>query len=992
MLAVVCPAVHAQAPPAASPIAAKSVRLAGRPLLDVLREFQTQGVRLIFSSDVVSATLRVTTEPRGRNARAIIVELLAPHGLIVRDGPRNTLLIVRGSAPVHAPPRTAPASASATTTPDASRLSVPQETLPIALLHVDERVEVPATAPVEPNAVTEVATRIHWKLTDALPTTRTLAAAINLVPGIHDTGPSGNTTISGAMSFDNLIMLNGVQITDNVRGTPFNLFIEDAIEQTTVSTAGISAEYGRFAGGVVNAITKSGGNDFGGSLRVTMNNDNWRSTSPFGEAKSDQAQPTYEYTFGGPLRRNRTWFFTAGRMQKNVTAQTTAAPASLPYELTDEERRLEAKVTHALAPGHSVRVGYVGIDQKQHNYGFGTFLDRRSLVDRDLPQNLFSANYHGVLSSSLFLEGQYSSRHFTFEHQGGLDPDRIQGTILLDQQRGNLRYWSPSFCGICGDERRDNDDLLIKGTWFRSTRAGSHNIVFGYDTFTNSRFVNNHQSASDYRVFGTTSIVRGADIYPVFSADETTFIQYTPILRETQGSSFGLDSLFANDTWRVTPRLGFNVGLRWDHNRGRDGSGALVVHSAAFSPRVGAVWDVRGDGLFSVTASYSRYVTAVASAIGDASSPGGQPALFTWFYRGPDVNTDPNAPLVPADVALQTLFAWFDAAGGTNLRPFRSVDIPGTATRVGGALRAPHADEIAAGISLALRDRGSLRADYIDRAYADFYALRADLGNGTVSDQFGQRFDLTTIENTNLLSRNYQALQLAGNYRLGRLAIGGNYTLARLHGTMTGETVLTGPFASAILSAPEYFDPAWSYPDGDLAADQRHRVRLWETLTVPMRETAGALSVSLFEAIDSGTPYGALGAVDTRPYVTNPGYITPPAQEGYYFTTRDAFRTEMMRHNDLAVNYTHRLAGRSQVFLNAHVLNAFNQFARWNITDIDTSVQTRRNTPALAPFDPFTTQPVQNVNWAYGPAFGTALDRNAYTVPRTFRFAAGIRF
>src|SRR5262249_12730403 len=204
---------------------------------------------------------------------------------------------------------------------------------------------------------------------------------------------------------------------------------------------------------------------------------------------------------------------------------------SVPYELDDAEKRIEAKVTHAVAPGHSVRVGYIGIRESQHNYAYGTVLDLRSLIDRKLPQNLLSANYHGVLSSSLFLEGQYSSRHFTFQQAGGLDRDRIQGTMLLDQQRGNLRYWAPSFCGVCGDERRDNNDLGLKGSSFRSTRAGSHNVVFGYDTFNNLRFVNNHQSASDYRVYGTSSIVRDGTVYLVFRADETTYIQYNPILQ-----------------------------------------------------------------------------------------------------------------------------------------------------------------------------------------------------------------------------------------------------------------------------------------------------------------------------------------------------------------------------------------------------------------------------------------------------------------------------
>ena len=77
------------------------------------------------------------------------------------------------------------------------------------------------------------------------------------------------------MAFDNIFMINGVDVNDNLFATPQNLFIEDAIEETQVLTAGISAEYGRFTGGVVNAITKSGGNMFSGSGRVNFLNPAW---------------------------------------------------------------------------------------------------------------------------------------------------------------------------------------------------------------------------------------------------------------------------------------------------------------------------------------------------------------------------------------------------------------------------------------------------------------------------------------------------------------------------------------------------------------------------------------------------------------------------------------------------------------------------------------------------------------------------------------------
>ena len=78
------------------------------------------------------------------------------------------------------------------------------------------------------------------------------------------------------MSFESLYMVNGVTVNENLRGQANNLYIEDAIQETTVATAGVSAEYGRFSGGVVNVITKSGGNLFSGSFRDSLNNDNWR--------------------------------------------------------------------------------------------------------------------------------------------------------------------------------------------------------------------------------------------------------------------------------------------------------------------------------------------------------------------------------------------------------------------------------------------------------------------------------------------------------------------------------------------------------------------------------------------------------------------------------------------------------------------------------------------------------------------------------------------
>src|SRR5690606_29824444 len=94
--------------------------------------------------------------------------------------------------------------------------------------------------------------------TNLMPVGRTPARVAELAPGLTDNAPqAGQVTISGAFGYDNVFMIDGVDVTDNIFGYANDVFIEDAIEEVQVLTSGIAAEYGRFSGGVVNLITKS---------------------------------------------------------------------------------------------------------------------------------------------------------------------------------------------------------------------------------------------------------------------------------------------------------------------------------------------------------------------------------------------------------------------------------------------------------------------------------------------------------------------------------------------------------------------------------------------------------------------------------------------------------------------------------------------------------------------------------------------------------------
>ena len=484
----------------------------------------------------------------------------------------------------------------------------PTETLTVdstlGVAAVSETVNVVADQASVLTQTAQVATNFKQDLVAMLPTNRDINASLLLAPAVHPTGPSGAYSIAGAMSFESLFMVNGVNVSENLRGQANDLYIEDAIQETHVATAGISAEYGRFGGGVVNVITKSGGNLFSGSLRDTLNNDHWRTLTPFEttqiaadpahkELRIDKTIPTYEYTLGGPILKDHLWFFTAGRLQTQQSGRSLVI-TNVPYTYTDKTRRFEEKGTYSLNPNQTFQGSYTKIIDNQTNDTFNTSasMDTRSLDNRQLPQDLSTGSYNGVFGSHFTVEGRISSRHFSFIGSGAPSTDLIDGTLLLDRQRGNTRFWSPTFCGICDPERRDNTDVFGKGTYFLSTKnGGSHNIVFGYDLFNDKRFANNHQSGSDYRIFATTSFIQGTDVVPQFLGDGTTIIQWNPIPQGSEGTNFRTHSTFVNDNWRVTSRLTANVGLRYDKNHGADSAGRLVAKDSAFSPRVGVSWD-----------------------------------------------------------------------------------------------------------------------------------------------------------------------------------------------------------------------------------------------------------------------------------------------------------------------------------------------------------------------------------------------------------------
>jgi len=187
------------------------------------------------------------------------------------------------------------------------------ETVPVdvklAVAGVTETVSVTAESPMDFTQSATVSSSYKADMIDRLPVGRQSRAPSSSPPAPTPPARAGNLVISGAFSFENLFLVNGVVVNETLRAQPLNLYIEDAVEETKTSTGNISAEFGRFSGGVVNMITKSGGNEFSGSFRTTFSNDKWTALTPYEEERGvDERTDKLNLATSSPLgvRSSRT--------------------------------------------------------------------------------------------------------------------------------------------------------------------------------------------------------------------------------------------------------------------------------------------------------------------------------------------------------------------------------------------------------------------------------------------------------------------------------------------------------------------------------------------------------------------------------------------------------------------------------------------------------------------------------------------------------------
>ena len=837
-----------------------------------------------------------------------------------------------------------------------------------------------------PLTTSQVGANYTQKMVDELPVGRRFDQVAALAPGLTTNTPNAQQVqISGSFAYDNVFLLDGVDVNDNLYGSPNTVYIEEALQETQILTSGISAEYGRFSGGVINAVTKSGGNTFSGSLRLNMTNPSWRDNTPIetkqGIKRQDQLSKFWEATLGGPIVKDRLWFFVAGR-KENSNTQLTLPESGLPFNQTRDQNRGEIKLSGAITPNHTVTATYTDVSDSIFRTPFSFDIDPyHDAYNAKQPNSLFSVRYNGVLRPNLSVEAQYSQKKFEFQDSGGTSTDIIDSPYIAQSV---LAAYNAPYFDASDPESRDNRQFTAALSYFLSTGSlGKHDIKVGYEHYASTRTGGNSQSATGYVFY--TDYLTDSSGKPVFDSNNYVVPVFTPGVSQLQnwqavkGAEVTLttQAAFVNDRWTLDSHWSFNLGARAEWASGQATAGIQPVSNATrIVPRLGASFDPTGTGKIHLDATYSQYAGKYSETQFANNTNVGNPNAIYYLYTGPAGQGRDFAPGIDPKNYTQIIGGAFPTA---NI--FYSSNI-----------KSPVTKEYTGAIGVDLGKGGYVKAIYTYRDVSDFVQQFIDPATGTTDvvvdgTDFGT-FSNHLYANDNTGVRNYSALQFQAGYHPTRAwDVEGHYTLMlKDDGNQEGEAP-NQPGTPSIFSGyyPELFDEARSYPIGHLVGFQRHRLRLWTTYDLHFGR-AGTANLGLFYSYDSGTAYSIRSTGQPLSSVQKAIGAAlypdlPTAQTIYYSPGRGSQFFEGAHLFNFALTYGVPVWKTAQPWVKFELNNIFNKTPL-----ISYNISTKP--------DPSSPKDALGIptGWIPSSSFGQATSTSNYPFPREYLVSVGFRF
>jgi outer membrane receptor protein involved in Fe transport len=477
-----------------------------------------------------------------------------------------------------------------------------------------------------------------------IPAKRDFTQMLNIMPGVtdghYDFAPVNN--VHGSTLRQSVYSLDGVSTDDPYSSTTTVMLPPDAFQEVQVTTAGITAEFGDASGAVFNVITKSGGDQFHGGASAYLQNatlqSNNTSASLAAQGVTTGTGVDHRYDLsgllGGPVFTHHLWFFDNYRyLNENDRISSFSAP------LTNRDHMNFLKVTGQVSKDNSFDFGFYYRNYSNFPYtsiaSYTNSGDPRVWEAIEKKNSILMPRWTTVIGNNTLLDIRGSSSYFRLTPS---DPNNVGAPNYIDMATGIISG---------GDDQTYDQNIRnrheIKGDVTHFTPKllrGSHNfkvgVAAGYDPVSQERFVLGARGANE---------LLGCSQQCVSALPDTQLLLYngapyrvrfynSPTLQRVEDKHV---NAYAEDQWVVDDRVTLNIGVRLEHESGTlfesyEGPGQYVPTEIVFpaqnvinfttvAPRLGGVWDVKGDHSTTIKLSGGRFYNQLNATYSMVASP-----------------------------------------------------------------------------------------------------------------------------------------------------------------------------------------------------------------------------------------------------------------------------------------------------------------------------------------------------------------------------------
>lgn len=810
---------------------------------------------------------------------------------------------------------------------------------------------------------------ITKELFASLPKGRNFTSIVTIAPGAVDQNLTGGIEIDGASKAENIWVIDGVDVSSMYGGEARSNANFEFVEEVQVRSGGYDAEFGGSMGGVVNVITRSGGNEFHGEGTFYLDNSkldgNRRKTLRLNPLDSDVAEyvqydkddiTRYEFGggIGGYVLKDRIWFFGSYMpvyrdITRNVKWRDSNENiiATEPFEQQQRTHqaaiKVSAQVTSKLRASGSYNTDWY---QWKHDLpGLNGHSSRT--FDWDAPGFTYPGYNIAASADYLLSDNVYASfkgGYHNTDTKAMADPPGVRHYHL---GRGIFVYEDdPAFASVPEDYRvprgwttfpydqgaKTEKDMQEKQNWsgdltYFTEAAGSHMFKGGVQYY---RIAQDIQNAWPF------------DYIRLYWDDDTPYNNWNPDIdrgvygyyeiRHGHPKGYGTVAdisssryaIFFQDSWGITDRLTLNIGVRTEKEDIPSFSDLPEYQDNPIefsfqdklAPRIGVAYDFFGDGKMKVYGNYAVYYDVMKLEMAEGSYGG-----MKWQSHYKTLDT----------LEWWTIGAkWSPGAFPKDLPQYPGQDIGHRDWRIPSFdttdpdLKPTGIWELILGADYQLSDNMAANIRFVHkrliRTIEDVGVMTPDGEHYfTTNPGFGLSISEAAPGSAPVpkAKRHYWAVEMRLLKRLSNnWQAGGNLTLSRLSGNYSGlassdEQTRNSP------NVERYFDwwvlnydASWNLIDGPLPTDRRYVLKLFGSYVFDTGFLNG-LTVGLYEAIMDGTPHQT--------------DFTIMSMDGWYPLNRgDMGRSSMMTQTDLYAEYNFRL-GEYRAQFNVNVINLFDQ-------------------------------------------------------------------